>query len=209
MDLRPTLDSEPPGLLWPEVKGQAGSLARVRGHPLHSAGGHRGSSQGRRWSPSAGSHAASHRDGQPSETSALAEQRAEASPRSRTDLTRDIRGMILLGELSLDANDAGSTVDIVNLKTIRDGSRAGLSSGLIRCGSRTSAEDRARAQLQVIDHADLPRTHTHRLGKRVGHSSRSRLEPPPDRTRAIPCPVQVVTGKFHDPEYTRNDLGRP
>ena len=29
-----TLDIEPPEALWPEAKGQAGSLARVRGHPL-------------------------------------------------------------------------------------------------------------------------------------------------------------------------------
>jgi hypothetical protein len=54
------------------------------------------------------------------------------------------------------------------LKTIRDEGRAGLSSGLIRRGSRTSAEDRTRPQLQVTDHADLPRTHVNRLGKRVG-----------------------------------------
>jgi len=45
------------------------------------------------------------------------------------------------------------------LKTIRDGDRAGLSSGLIRRGSRAYAEDRTRPQLQVTDHADLPRTH--------------------------------------------------
>ena len=32
-----TVDSEPPEALWPAVKGQAGSLARVRGHPLHRA----------------------------------------------------------------------------------------------------------------------------------------------------------------------------
>ena len=31
----------------------------------------------------------------------------------------------------------------------------------------------------------------------------------PDRTRAIPCTVRAVTGRFHDPEYTRNDLGGP
>jgi hypothetical protein len=37
-----TPDIEPPEALWPEAKGQAASLARVRGHPLHSAGGHRG-----------------------------------------------------------------------------------------------------------------------------------------------------------------------
>jgi hypothetical protein len=54
------------------------------------------------------------------------------------------------------------------LKTFRDGGCAGLSSGLIRRRSRASAEDRARPQLQVTDHADLPRTHVHRLGKRVG-----------------------------------------
>ena len=35
------------------------------------------------------------------------------------------------------------------LKTFRDGGRAGLSSGLIRRGSRASAEDRTRPQLQV------------------------------------------------------------
>ena len=54
------------------------------------------------------------------------------------------------------------------LKTFRDGDRAGLSSGLIRHGSRGFAEDRTMPQLQVTDHADLPRTHAHRLGKRVG-----------------------------------------
>ena len=59
------------------------------------------------------------------------------------------------------------------LETFRDGSPAGLSSGLIRHGSRASAEDRTRPQLQVTDRADLPRTHVHRLGKRVG--SRVRL----------------------------------
>ena len=35
-----TLDIEPPEALWPETKGQAASLARVRGHPLDSAAGH-------------------------------------------------------------------------------------------------------------------------------------------------------------------------
>src|SRR5215472_5269756 len=35
-----TLDVEPPEALWPETKGQAASLARVRGHPLHGAGIH-------------------------------------------------------------------------------------------------------------------------------------------------------------------------
>jgi hypothetical protein len=35
-----TLDIEPSEALWPETKGQAESLARVRGHPLHDAGGH-------------------------------------------------------------------------------------------------------------------------------------------------------------------------
>ena len=35
-----TLDIEAPEALWPETKGQAASLARVRGHPLHSAAGH-------------------------------------------------------------------------------------------------------------------------------------------------------------------------
>jgi hypothetical protein len=33
-----TLDIEPPEALWPETKGQAASLARVRGHPLHGDG---------------------------------------------------------------------------------------------------------------------------------------------------------------------------
>jgi len=33
-----TLDIEPPEALWPDTKGQAGSLARVRDHPLHGAG---------------------------------------------------------------------------------------------------------------------------------------------------------------------------
>ena len=41
-----TLDIEPPEALWPEAKGQAGSLARVRGHPLHAAGGHATNSSG-------------------------------------------------------------------------------------------------------------------------------------------------------------------
>jgi hypothetical protein len=36
-----TLDIEPPEPLWPETKGQAVSLAKVCGHPLHGAGGHR------------------------------------------------------------------------------------------------------------------------------------------------------------------------
>jgi hypothetical protein len=35
-----TLDIEPPEALWPAAKGRAASLARVRGHPLHGAGGH-------------------------------------------------------------------------------------------------------------------------------------------------------------------------
>ena len=43
-----TLDIEPPEALWPETKGQAGSLARVRGHPLHGAGGH-GANSGDNW----------------------------------------------------------------------------------------------------------------------------------------------------------------
>ena len=53
------------------------------------------------------------------------------------------------------------------LKTIRDRGRAGLSSGLIRRGSRASAEDRTRPQLQVTDHAGLPRTHLHILACRA------------------------------------------
>ena len=32
-----TLDIEPPEALWPGTKGQAASLTRVRGHPLHGA----------------------------------------------------------------------------------------------------------------------------------------------------------------------------
>jgi hypothetical protein len=43
-----TLDIEPPEALWPETKGQAASLARVRGHPLHGAGGHQENSRGSR-----------------------------------------------------------------------------------------------------------------------------------------------------------------
>jgi hypothetical protein len=66
------------------------------------------------------------------------------------------------------------------LKTIRDGSRAGLSSGLIRHGSRVFAEDRTRPQLQVTDRADLPRTQAHRLGEHVGgNPSRVRISHPP------------------------------
>ena len=63
------------------------------------------------------------------------------------------------------------------LKTFRGGGtrpRAGLSSGLIRRGSRASAEGRTKLQLQVTDRADLPRTHAHRLGKRVGASPREK-----------------------------------
>jgi hypothetical protein len=41
-----TLDIEPPEALWPETKGQAASLARVRGHPLHGPGGHRADPSG-------------------------------------------------------------------------------------------------------------------------------------------------------------------
>ena len=33
-----THDIEPPEALWPETKGQAASLARIRGHPLHGCG---------------------------------------------------------------------------------------------------------------------------------------------------------------------------
>ena len=66
------------------------------------------------------------------------------------------------------------------LKTFRDGGRAGLSSGLIRHGSRASAEHQTRQELQVTDRADLPRTHAHRLGKRVG-TCRSRSGPARER----------------------------
>src|SRR5262252_3646495 len=41
-----TLDIEPPEALWPETKGQAASLARILGHPLHGAGGHQANSRG-------------------------------------------------------------------------------------------------------------------------------------------------------------------
>ena len=41
-----TLDTEPPEALWPETKGQVASLARIRGHPLHGAGGHQANSRG-------------------------------------------------------------------------------------------------------------------------------------------------------------------
>jgi len=34
------LDIEPPEALWPETKGQAASLVKVRGHPLYGAGTH-------------------------------------------------------------------------------------------------------------------------------------------------------------------------
>jgi hypothetical protein len=68
------------------------------------------------------------------------------------------------------------------LKTFRDEGRAGLSSGLIRRGSRASAEDRTRPQLLVTDRADVPRTHARRLGKRVGRQpSRVRISHP------LPC----------------------
>jgi hypothetical protein len=66
------------------------------------------------------------------------------------------------------------------LKTIGDEDRSGLSSGLIRRGSRASAEDQTRAQLQVTDRADLTRTHARTLGKRVGgNPSRVRISYPP------------------------------
>src|SRR5690349_3788074 len=41
-----TFDIEPPEALWPETNGQAASLARIRGHPLHGAGGHGAHSRG-------------------------------------------------------------------------------------------------------------------------------------------------------------------
>jgi hypothetical protein len=44
--VRANLDIEPPEALWPAIKGQAASLARVRGHPLHGAGDHRANSRG-------------------------------------------------------------------------------------------------------------------------------------------------------------------
>jgi len=44
----PPLDIEPPEALWPETKGQAASLARIRGHPLHGADGHQANSRGSR-----------------------------------------------------------------------------------------------------------------------------------------------------------------
>src|SRR5215470_19141411 len=40
-----TLDIEPPEALCPATRGQAASLARVRGHPPHAAGGHRADSK--------------------------------------------------------------------------------------------------------------------------------------------------------------------
>jgi len=63
------------------------------------------------------------------------------------------------------------------LKTIRGGGRAGLSSGLIRRGSRASAEDRTRPQPQVTDQADLPRTHGAGGGAGPGRASEYRVDP--------------------------------
>ena len=50
-----TLDIEPPEALWPETEGQAASLARVRGHHLHGAGGHGANSRGS-WDVSEAGH---------------------------------------------------------------------------------------------------------------------------------------------------------
>ena len=41
-----TLDIEPPEALWPETKGQAASLARIGGHPLHGMGSQQANSGG-------------------------------------------------------------------------------------------------------------------------------------------------------------------
>ena len=82
----------------------------------------------------------------------------------------------------------GAIVPLVwDAKTSSDGGRAGLSSGLIRRGSRASAEDRTRPQLQVTDHADLPRTHVHRLGKRVGRQ--------PSRCLDLASPCHAEQGR--------------
>ena len=45
---------------------------------------------------------------------------------------------------------------------------------------------------------------TRQSGRRSGEGGAC-----PDRTRAIPCKVRAVTGSFHDPESTRNDLDHP
>jgi hypothetical protein len=66
------------------------------------------------------------------------------------------------------------------LKTVRDGGCAGLSSGLIRRGSRASAEDRARPQLQVTGLLTYRERTSAELGKRVGRQpSRVRISHPP------------------------------
>ncbi len=105
---------------------------------------------------------------------------------------RDIRGMILLGELAWTATTqvavAANHEPRMLLKTLRDGARAGLSSGLIRRGSRASAGDRTRPQLQVTDHTDLPRTHAYRLGKRVGGI--------PPQGAALDSPRLVLQSRF-------------
>ena len=100
--------------------------------------------------------------------------------------SRDMHGMILDDVAGGHPQSPGRAVAAREsrtlLKTFRDGGRAGLSSGLIRRGSRASAEDRTRPQLQVTDRADLPRTHVHRLGKRVEcKPSRVRISHPPPR----------------------------
>jgi hypothetical protein len=82
------------------------------------------------------------------------------------------------------------------LETFRNGGRAGLSSGLIRRGSRASAKGRTRPQLQVTDHADLPRTHAHKLGKRGGGTmDEVRTAPRPEAVSsalsAMSCPMRA------------------
>jgi hypothetical protein len=75
-------------------------------------------------------------------------------------MVRDIHGMVMVGASFPDAK-AQVAAEVtceprMLLKTFRDEGRAGLSSSLIRRGSRASAEDRTRPKLQVADYADLP-----------------------------------------------------
>jgi hypothetical protein len=60
---------------------------------------------------------------------------------------------------------------------------------------RASAEDRARPQLQVTDRTDPPRTHVHRLGKRVGgNPSRVRISYSPPVLTSPSCGDSALRG---------------
>ena len=117
----------------------------------------------------------------------------------RPDWARDIRGMILLGEPAPSTAKAGSGGEPRTLlKTFRDEDRAGPSSGLIRRGSRASAENRTRPQLQVTDRADLLRTNADRLGK----CARTAAHPRAARKR----PSDKVSDNRHGQRWTSANI---